>query len=84
MSFVFKNNSKDSLSVLIEPSTDEFLLKMGDILLIKPKFDEINNLSDFEFHLEDKELIIWLPHGQSADIYINGVEYESYASKQIW
>ena len=84
MPFVFKNNSKDSLSVFIEPSTDELLLKKGGILLIALKFDEINNLSNFEFHFEDKELTIWLPHGQSADIYINGVEYDSYASKQIW
>ena len=70
--------------MLIEPSTDELFLEKGDVLFITPKFDEINNLSSFEFHFEEKELTIWLPHGQSVDIYINGVEYESYASKKIW
>lgn len=81
VSFKFKNNSTAVLSVLIEPSTDELRLKKGDVLLIVPKFDAVSN---FEFHLEDNELIVWLPHGQSVDIYINEKKYESYASKQIW
>lgn len=81
MKFLFRNTSVAILSVFVEPSTDELTLRAGDTLAIIPHFDKSDT---FEFDLKDSELTIWLPHGQSADIYINEQEVDSYASKYVW
>jgi hypothetical protein len=81
MNLVFKNAKNDELKIYIEPSTDEILLKKNDALTIRPK---IEDTASFEIHYHEGMVVIWIPHGQSADFYINGHAIETICSQHIW
>lgn len=81
MSIVLKNTEFNELKVFIEPSTDEILLKKNDALAIQLKGQDSVPL---EIHYCEDAMVVWIPHGQSADFYINGEEIETMCSQYFW
>lgn len=81
MKLNFKNTLQEHINIYIEPSTDHFILKTDDELEIVSKFD--SNLN-FEAHIILNGLIIWIPSGQSAVIYMNGNKLESLCEQFVW
>ena len=68
------------MKVYVEPSTDEILLKEGDSLIIIQREGSINDDS-LQLDFEDDCLIVWIPHGTSADFYLNGMAIETLCSQ---
>ena len=81
MKLICKNIEERVLKVYIEPSTDIVTLNSGDILELSPKFESPLN---FEIHIVDGDLVIWLPCGQSALLFINGKKIDSLCEALIW
>jgi hypothetical protein len=81
MELILKNTANASLKVYVEPSTDEFLLGANDVLRISPKN---NDLGSFEVHHNNNSIVIWIPHGQTADFYFNNQPIETICSRYTW
>jgi hypothetical protein len=81
MKIIFKNTAEDDIRVYVEPSTDEILLKKDDVLWINSKLE---NSDPFEIHYREGSAVVWIPHGQSADFYINEKEIETICSQHVW
>ncbi|MBI3728691.1 MAG: hypothetical protein HY254_10235 [Burkholderiales bacterium] len=81
MDLILKNTTIDELKVYIEPSTDEILLKKNDVLGIQKRLE---GAAPFEIHYSEGAVVIWIPHGQSADFFINGNEIVTICSQHIW
>lgn len=70
MNLVYKNDS-DKLSevrIIIEPSTDEFILK-----------SEVNNT-----YYCDETIVIWLPRSTKGSVFIKNIHVESLAETRYW
>jgi hypothetical protein len=81
MEFILKNSKNDLLKVYIEPSTDELTLKKNDMLKVSSK---LADQQPFEIHHHNDSIVIWIPHGQSANFFINGQEIETMCSRFVW
>ncbi len=81
MKLIFKNITERVLQVYIEPSTDIIILNPGDVLELTPKFE---NYVNFETHIDECEVTIWIPSGQSAVLSINGEKIDSLCEDLIW
>ncbi|KAF0813416.1 hypothetical protein IGB42_01767 [Andreprevotia sp. IGB-42] len=81
MKFSIKNKGLDGIMVYIEPSCDEIFLQADDVLLLMAKFE---SEAPFEFDVKSDSVVIWIPHGNSADAFINGSEVETMCSKFTW
>jgi hypothetical protein len=81
MNLILKNAKTEELKVYIEPSTDEILLRKNDTLTMRLKTEDV---APFEIHQCENSVVIWIPHGQSADFYVNGDEVITIYSQYIW
>ncbi|GLR13034.1 hypothetical protein GCM10007907_18240 [Chitinimonas prasina] len=66
----------------IEPSTDELWLKPGEVLMMDPKY-EVAALFEIEY-CSNGDVVVWIPHGQSADVYIDDKLIETICSLFVW
>lgn len=81
MDLILKNTKTEKLKIYVEPSTDEIFLEKDDTLTMRLK---VEGVAAFEIHHCDDSLVIWIPHGQSADFYVNGNELATMCSQYIW
>lgn len=81
MSFIFRNAQTNAIKVYIQPSTDEIKLSCGDELMVTPKLEPYLT---FEFEVKSDSLVVWIPTGQSATLFVNGEKIESFCEQYIW
>ena len=83
MNIEFMNQSKSEILVIIEPSTDEFVLRPKDNIKVELKsLEEIAIVTTSI--IENGNIVIWLPRSTRGRIFINEIHVESFSETRVW
>lgn len=84
MNIVFINQSKTkNVTIYIEPSIDEFILKPSDT--IKVECESLEKVMEIAVtYMSEDEMIIWLPRSTKGIVYINSIKVNSYTEMRYW
>lgn len=81
MDFSIKNKNFDFMRIFIEPSADELILQLNDVLSISVSGE---NLPPLEIHPKDGKLVLWMPTGCIASFFINGKKVDTMYEQLPW
>lgn len=83
MNIEFMNQSKKEITVIIEPSTDEFVLMPKDTIKVMcESFEEITLVTTSI--IDQENIVIWLPRATKGIVYINDVKVYSDSEMRYW
>ncbi len=78
----FMNNTEKDLDIVIEPSTDEFLLLPNSTLKI---YAVVKNQDDeFEYDCHSNGINIWMPRASTAKFFVDGKRVDTLYEIMDW